>query len=298
MEVKRSRKMLLKDAAPTIYYINTDAGTEKLIVQYPYDEDQLPEVLFQEETNDKKEKMKEDKAQKRLMIESKKELRESYKLLFEKNQKLKRFKDLCRVCGEKREATIGLSTLCDWRIDLNDIMTVFELTINTFLSELICEECFENLVTFANFKKNCKEAELKILQELAKIDPEKAQLPNIENSIVDSPVEEDEYVDALDEYVDEMESNKSHDLDLNLRLDPFDENMESVANLVNIEECQEINENIEVFVVENSKIDEIIENKEITEITSEVSKNKFYLQKYKCYYCKKVSFAFKNSNFY
>lgn len=288
--------MPCKDAVPTIYYLSTDAGIEKLIVSYPYSEDQLPEVLFQPEMNEERDKKKLEKAKKREIINDKKELKQNYKLLFEKNQKLYSYKKICRFCAQKKDCTIELKNLEKWEIDLNYIMAVLELTINSHLSEIICEDCFTNLVTFTTFKNVCKEAELKILKELVALDPENFQIENFENAI-EQPIEEDEYVDELDEYVDEMESNKSHELDLDLKLDPFDENIESVDNIeFTIEEPVKLEEEDQVlFLIDNSiagnqMTTNVQQNNEVEEIKEqeETNKNLYVLKNFECLYCKKV----------
>ena len=296
--------MPCKDAVPTIYYLTNDTEIEKLIVTYPYSDDQLPEVLFQPEMNEEREKKKEEKAKKREIIDDKKELRQNYKLLFEKNQKLYSYKKICRFCAQKKDCTIELKNLEKWEIDLNNIMTILELTMSSHLSEIICEDCFTNLVTFTTFRNICKEAELRVLRELAILDPENFHLAPIE-STVEPPIE-DEYVDELDEYVDEMESNKSHELDLDLKLDPFDENLESVENLQNIESVENMEFTIEeplkleqddqvMYLIESDiagdqMATQIQENQDLNEGQDENNKNRYVLKNFECLYCKKVRF--------
>lgn len=89
----------------------------------------------------------------------------------------------CRLCGETKELNYPTKELESLGIDVDNLFKFLELNTdyNSYLSEIICEDCFLVVSPLGAFKQRCKEAEVKMLLDLGFIEEQQIQ-ETVENS--------------------------------------------------------------------------------------------------------------------
>lgn len=94
----------------------------------------------------------------------------------------------CRFCGEIKEINFPVKNLDLIGIDVEKFMNFMDLSVefNDFLSEIVCEDCFNQISPIAMLKTQYKKAENKMLQELGIIE-----------EVLPDPIE-----DICEEYLD------------------------------------------------------------------------------------------------
>ncbi len=151
---RKDRDCLTKDAVPTIYVKKLDNGTiEQIIVPFTGDFDDF----CQDSEN-------EDPA----------ELNPGETLA--RNQaRLEEIKtSVCRFCSQIKEVTVDMIKFENYNVNVSHFMNLMELTrdYDEYLSSVVCEECFYQIVTLETFRVKSKEAELRLLKELKQLNPQ------------------------------------------------------------------------------------------------------------------------------
>lgn len=166
IQSKKDRVCLSKDAVPTIFYKNTPSGIEKMEIQYDrntarYIGEQCIELL---------------KVLKRVDKES---------LISKQHQKLEELKGCCRFCFDVKDECVPIAKLESYHIDVNEMITLMgiESDNHELFSDLICEQCFHQLVQIDLFRKKCKEAHDDIFQEIQELDSKIQDASNQSNEI-------------------------------------------------------------------------------------------------------------------
>lgn len=187
LKTTNKRSIPRPDSYPSIYFKAFDnADPEYIIVPFPYDESLLPEDFKapQESPIDERTKRQEEKERKRKQIDENKVKKQFHKELFSKKQKLEALKQVCRFCGECKDSTIKLSNFVTWDMNLNAIFASLEMNndYSEYLSQDVCEDCYNQIYEFCVFKSMCLEAEKKILGRLECLEdikyiPKSSQIP-------------------------------------------------------------------------------------------------------------------------
>ncbi|CRL07926.1 CLUMA_CG021004, isoform A [Clunio marinus] len=158
---KKDRVHLSKTAVPTIFIRPTSLiGLE--MSEVPYDEvnhqyyGQQSIDLLQNKSSDKEE--------------------EEEVLLTKRQQKLDEVKSLCRFCfsfnSKDDRKCVPMSKLESYSIDLKQFMTFLELSLETKdnFGNLVCEQCFQQIVEIDMFKKKCKQTYDEVYTEIQEIE--------------------------------------------------------------------------------------------------------------------------------
>lgn len=155
---KKDRVHLSKDAVPTIFYKHTNLGLEKLVVSYDAENHQY----FGQESLE--------------LLRGKISAEDEEAITNKKQQKLDELKNLCRFCfcfDVKNESKcVSVSKLDAYQIELNEIVSSLGLSHQTseIFGEVVCEQCFQQIVEIDLFKKKCREAQEEVFTELQELD--------------------------------------------------------------------------------------------------------------------------------
>ena len=295
---KKTKMCISKDAVPTIFYLETDIGIEKIEVPYNY------------ETREYQMEVDLDKMRGALSSEDK-------EMIAKKRQhKLLELKTLCRFCFDSKTETrcIKLSNLEPYKIDPAEMMKFYCIAtgdpFNEIFSELICEVCFNQFVTIRDHKNRCKAAQNEILAEINEIDTEIEAIPRmkteklwLKSEIFDIPemeILEDEepsddefeyqFADSHQEvYEEEVENFKmeiQEDIEIITQELNFKTPAESkmIKNMIgDVELSKKARVPFEQFGTDTysgSSSDVIIKN---------LDRNRFAFRIYECFFCKIVS---------
>jgi hypothetical protein len=236
---KQKRMFLKKDAIPTIYQKETSAGVEKLMLSDDGDYDNYCLLVKQEEDKEEEAELLND---------------------LKKTSRLEEIKTLCRFCSLEKDVVIEIKNFETYNIDTSTLFNMLELNTdpecNAHLSDLVCEECFNQVVLLDTFKTKCKMSESRILAELDVLVPELKLPPNIQSypilEIVGSV--KDEAIDIQDPTVYEVVAESSQDFQ-----DSQEEPMDTYENS--------------------------------SEVIKNPKRNKFVLKVFECLFCKQVGFS-------
>lgn len=91
-------------------------------------------------------------------------------LISKRSLKLKEVLKLCCFCLCEETNLIAVEKLRDYLIQPADILRLISTEINLKFSNLICEECFENVLSLDGFRKRCLKARTFISEELRELD--------------------------------------------------------------------------------------------------------------------------------
>ena len=187
-----------KDAIPTIYSVETQTTQQKFIVTYPYSECSIPEnflpIEFSQAPKEANKKCKKE------ISDTKKAIKEEQKQIYDRKMKLEKLKLLCRFCAAKN-STIDIKNFDEFEIDVVLLMLNLEMKVeyNNYLSDAVCEDCFNHIIGYTSFKGMCKAAEDRILEELESLVPENVP-KEYKNEQESSPTREEmkeEYLDYI-----------------------------------------------------------------------------------------------------
>lgn len=204
---KKGRRYLLRKTVPTIYYRNTEEGCEKIVVEF---DEHSCQYVGQESANLSQHSGQEGANLYTATAEKEK------KLLRERYQKVKELKSLCRFCFESQDDKfVSISKLEAYSIDPDEILNLIGIGSqhNEVFSEIVCEQCFQQIVSIDGYRKRCYKAQEEVITELQELDQ---KLQNIcSYKITEFPwfkfedIEEDDepeptHVEILEEYLDEI----------------------------------------------------------------------------------------------
>lgn len=167
---KKGRLYLMKRTVPTIYYRDTKLGTERVSVDF--DPVSL-QYVGHESVN---------------LIRGTVTAQEDKALQQVRCQKIKQLKSLCRFCFEESQDDkfVAMSRLESYGIDPEEILITLALgtVYSDCFSEIVCEQCFQQVVAIDGFRRRCRKAQESTIAELDELD---SKLQNIQSSAVEMP---------------------------------------------------------------------------------------------------------------
>lgn len=153
---KKDRLHLSKDAVPQIYYKNTNLGLEMEMVNVQYDSEKQTYVGLDSK----------DVFRGNLSVEDVEAISNK------RHERVDELKSLCRFCfyaGANNEAKcVSISMLDAYHINIEELG--LKLLPEELCGDLVCEQCFHQIVEIDLFKKKCREAQEDILTEIAELD--------------------------------------------------------------------------------------------------------------------------------
>lgn len=168
---KKDRVHLSKDAVPTIFFKSTIIGIE--MVQVPYDTESRQ--YFGDESIE--------------LLRGKISVEDEEAITNKRQQKIEELKNLCRFCfcfDPKNESKcIAISKLDAYQIDLNELLLSMGLAqqqSHEIFGELVCEQCFQQIVDIDIFKKKCREAQEEVFVEIQELENKIQEIRNTKNS--------------------------------------------------------------------------------------------------------------------
>lgn len=197
---KKGRLYLMKRTVPTIYYRETKLGTERVNVEF--DPVSL-QYIGHESVN---------------LIRGTVTAQEDKALQQTRCQKIKQLKSLCRFCFEESQDDkfVAMSRLESYGIDPEEILLMLAMgtEYSECFSEIVCEQCFQQIVAIDGYRRRCRKAQESTIAELDELD---LKLQNIQSSAVELPwfrfeVPEDDsnQIVIVEEHLDD---NISYDCD-------------------------------------------------------------------------------------
>lgn len=172
---KKDRVHLSKNAVPTIFYKETHVGLEMIEVSY----DKENKQYFGQESMQ--------------LLRGTISIEDEEAVTNRRQQRLDELKTLCRFCfcyDPKNESKcISLSKLDVYQIDANEIFLSLGLTLQSeeVLGELICEQCFQQIVEIDLFKKKCREAQEEIFSDLQELENKIQEIRNTNTNTPGKP---------------------------------------------------------------------------------------------------------------
>lgn len=161
---------LSKDAVPTIFFKQSSIGLEMVQIKYDAENHQY----FGQESIE--------------LLRGKISVEDEEAIANKRQQKLDELKSLCRFCfcnDPKNESKcVSINKLDAYQIELNDLLTSLGLgsePIEVF-GELVCEQCFQQIVEIDLFKKKCREAQEEVFAEIQELDNKIQEIRNSKSS--------------------------------------------------------------------------------------------------------------------
>lgn len=310
-----------KDAIPTIYTKENATTIEKFIVTYPYSQCNIPKEFLPIDTNQAPKELTTSKKVKKEIAETKKAMKDEQKQIYERKMKLEKLKLLCRFCSVNN-STINIKNFIEFGIDVVVLMLNLEMKVeyNNYLSEAVCEECFNHIIEYTTFKGMCKAAEDRLLEEIESLVPENStnEFPIKEATTVIGEEMKEEYLDDtsnLSEVADEENYTEQEECIEITKVESFDQGDSQEIQEMEIGDLETIEENVLieeveaghyeiVTLIQDSTIISKSNNKdeEVHEVIYEVSDikpnpviknettNQYVLKVYDCVFCKTVNF--------
>lgn len=155
---KKNRIHLSKDAVPTIFFKQSAIGLE--MIQIPYDGDN--HQYFGQESIE--------------LLRGKISVEDEEAIANKRHQKLLELKSLCRFCLcpdlKDDNKCVAISKLDAYQIDLGNLLTSLELAAQSkeIFGDLVCEQCFQQIVEIDLFKKKCREAQDEVFAEIQELE--------------------------------------------------------------------------------------------------------------------------------
>lgn len=148
---------MAKDAVPTIFFKQTSLGLE--MVQVPYDAEN--NQYFGQESIE--------------LLRGNISVEDEEAITIRKQERLDELRSFCRFCfcqNPKNDSKcLHVSKLETYNIDINELLVSIGLPpANDFCGELICEQCFQQIVDIDLFKKKCREAHDEVFTEIFELD--------------------------------------------------------------------------------------------------------------------------------
>lgn len=306
---KKGRLYLMKRTVPTIYYRDTKLGTERVNVDF--DPVSL-QYVGHESVN---------------LIRGTVTAQEDKALQQMRCQKIKQLKNLCRFCFQEShdDKFVALSRLVSYGIDPVEILMTLAIgtEYSECFSEILCEQCFQQIVAIDGYRKRCRKAQEDTIAELDELD---TKLQSFQSSATEMPwfrfeVPEDDSSQAVivEEYLDD---NISYDCDddeeFMVKYDARDfgykyeepgdvkdsilkeESKESVDDIImhdvafdsNFEIDDELSEEDEdeLHGIGSGSLDkDVYDITDIDAIIKNPERNAFALRVYECFFCRFVS---------
>lgn len=153
---KKKQLRLQEGTAPTIFERLTKHGKEKVVVKFDtdlvayIDNENLLDPVYDKDEHGKN-------------------------LVKEQTERMKEVKSFCRFCLEdkgKDENLIAISKLEDYYIKLDEVYTIIGLDrkFDGIFGNEMCEECFQQVITFDGYRKRCHKSQTAIIIDLNELE--------------------------------------------------------------------------------------------------------------------------------
>lgn len=189
---KKGRLYLLKQTVPTIFYRDSKEGTQKVTVEF----DSTNFVYVGEESVD--------------LHRSLNTAEEEKSVVHERRQRVKELKSLCRFCFESQDDRfVAISKLQAYSIDPDEMLVNIGLDpqYNEVFSEILCEQCFQQIVSIDGYRKRCVKAQDEIIAEMQELDSKLQTVGNM--SVEEHPwFKYDEILEEEEEEQEELEQSQ------------------------------------------------------------------------------------------
>lgn len=176
---KKGRSYLVRGSVPTVYYRETKEGLEKIEVEFDYDSCQY---IGQESVN---------------LLRGNVSTHEEKVLLQDRRQKVMELKNLCRFCFESQDDKfVAVKKLESYSIEPDDMLSLIGIgpQYNEVFSEIVCEQCFQQIVTIDGYRKRCQKAQEEVISEMQELDIKLQSVINLKTE--ESPWYKFEAIDA------------------------------------------------------------------------------------------------------
>jgi hypothetical protein len=166
---KKDRVHLTKDAVPTIFFKNSTLGLEMVQVSYDAENQQY----FGQESIE--------------FLRGNISAEDEEAIMNRKQERLDELKGLCRFCychDPKNESKcLQVSKLESYNIDISELLLSLSLSqTSEFSGEMVCEQCFQQIVEIDLFKKKCREAQEEICFEILELENKIHEIRNSKSS--------------------------------------------------------------------------------------------------------------------
>lgn len=165
--VKKKQQCLAKNSIPTIFNRQTPEGFERIVLTFDnfvlhyVEEDTLLNPVFDKEKREQE-------------------------LIEKRERKLKEIRRLCRFCFEVQEdeKLVDVNKMKDYAISPNEMLKVIgiDTQFGKTFSSVVCEECFQHIITIDGFRKRCQKAQNHIISDLQELDQNIRKLSLVPNS--------------------------------------------------------------------------------------------------------------------
>ena len=152
---KKGRLYLVKETVPTIYYRETKMGTERVVVEY---DPITSQYVGRESIN---------------LIRETVSVEDQKALMQERYHKLRVLKNLCRFCFESQDDKfVAISKLEAYSINTDEMLILLGIgtQYSEVFSEIVCEQCFQQIVSIDGYRKRCVKSQEDIVNEMEDID--------------------------------------------------------------------------------------------------------------------------------
>lgn len=152
---KKGRFYLLKGTVPTVYYRESKEGLEKINVEFDYNNEQY---IGQESVN---------------LLRGTVSAQDEKMLVHDRRERVMELKNLCRFCFESQDDKfVAISKLGAYSIDSNEMISLIGIgtQYDDVFSEIVCEQCFQQIVTIDGYRKRCQKAQDDIILEMTELD--------------------------------------------------------------------------------------------------------------------------------
>lgn len=195
---KKGRLYLLKKTVPTIYYRETKVGLERVEVEF---NENAGEYVGHESVN---------------LIQGSSKVKEEKALMRQRNHKVKELKNLCRFCFESQDDKfVAIGKLEAYSIDPDEMLALIGIASqhNEVFSEIVCEHCFQQIVSIDGYRKRCCKAQAEIIGEMQELDQKLQNIrqhypfdeqPWFKYEPMSDEEEEPQQFSVIEEYLDDI----------------------------------------------------------------------------------------------
>lgn len=193
---KKGRLYLIKKTVPTIYFREAKEGLEKVTVEFdPVD----CQYVGQESVN---------------LLRGTVSAQEEKALIDERRNRVLELKSLCRFCFESQDDKfVAITRLESYSIDPNEMLTLVGIgpQYNEVFSEIVCEQCFQQIVSIDGYRKRCRKAQDELVAEMQELDQRLQVIRNLKTEerpwFKYEPIPEEEQqqtsIEIIEEHLDD-----------------------------------------------------------------------------------------------
>lgn len=211
---KKGRLYLIKKTVPTIYYRDTKEGLERVVVEF---DEQNMQYVGEESVN---------------LLRGTVSAQEEKNLILDRRQKIRDLKSLCRFCFESQDDRfVSVNKLEAYSIETDEMLAMIGIgpQYNEVFSEILCEQCFQQIVAIDGYRKRCRKAQDDIINEMQELDQKLQNIRNLKSEerpwFKDDEMFEEEplhtHIEIIEEHLDDNISYVGDEED-DFKLEAFD----------------------------------------------------------------------------